>query len=96
MLCSFDALTEYAEKLLSRDIAPMDVEALIRLLVLHAEIVPISFFHFRHYPVDPDDVMFSPLRGEWPSESLLVSYDQHLLSLRPYYAGELTICEPLE
>lgn len=25
----------------------------------------------------------------------LVSYDDHLLSLSPYYAEEMTICEPL-
>jgi len=35
----------------------MEIEAFIRLLVLHAEIVPIVVFHFRHYPVDPDDFL---------------------------------------
>jgi len=95
VLYSLDTLAEYAEKLLSRGIAPLDVEAFIRLLVMHAEIVPVAFFHFRHYPVDPDDVMFllCAVNGH---ASHLVSYDQHLLSLRPYYAGELAICEPLE
>ncbi|MEI9893188.1 MAG: hypothetical protein WDN28_04575 [Chthoniobacter sp.] len=94
-LYSLDTLAEYAEKLLSRGITPMDVEAFVRLLVLHAEIVPVAFFHFRHYPVDPDDVIFllCAVNGQ---ASHLVSYDKHLLSLRPYYAGEITICEPLE
>ncbi|MEI9896089.1 MAG: putative toxin-antitoxin system toxin component, PIN family [Chthoniobacter sp.] len=95
VLYSLDTLAEYAEKLLSRGIAPLDVEVFIRLLVRHSEIVTVAFFHFRHYPVDPDDVMFllCAVNGH---ASHLVSYDQHLLSLRPYYAGELTICEPLE
>lgn len=28
--------------------------------------------------------------------SHLVSYDDHLLSLRPFYEAELAICEPVE
>ena len=28
--------------------------------------------------------------------SHLLSYDPHLLSLRPYYSAEMTICEPVE
>ena len=53
------------------------------------------FFHFRHYPVDSDDVMFllCAMNGR---ATHLVSYDRHLLSLRPYYAGQVTICEPVE
>ncbi len=95
VLCSLDTLAEYAEKLLSHGIAPADVEAFIRLLVLQADIVTVAFFHFRHYPVDQDDVMFllCAVNGH---ASHLVSYDQHLLSPRPYYTAELTICEPLE
>jgi len=30
------------------------------------------------------------------SATHLVSYDKHLLSLRPFYSGEVNICEPLE
>ena len=94
-LYSLDTLAEYAEKLLSHGIPPSEVEAFIRLLALHGEIVPVVFFHFRHYPVDPEDVMFllCAINGH---ASHLVSYDRHLLSLRPYYEGEVTICEPAE
>jgi hypothetical protein len=58
MLYSLDTLAEYAEKLLDRGISPSEVTAFIRLLALHGEIVPVVFFHFRHYPVDSDNVMF--------------------------------------
>ena len=94
-LYSLDTLAEYAEKLLTRGIPPAEVQEFIRLMALHGEIVPVVFFHFRHYPVDPDDVMFllCAINGR---ATHLVSYDGHLLSLRPYYAGELTICEPIE
>ena len=52
-------------------------------------------FHFRHYPVDGDDVMFllCAMNG---TASHLVSYDRHLLALRTFYEDELLICEPLE
>src|SRR5260221_10097512 len=95
VLYSLDTLTEYTEKLLACGIPPSEVEAFIRLLTLHGEIVPVVFFHFRHYPVDPEDVMFllCAINGR---ATYLVSYDQHLLSLRSYYAGEVTICEPIE
>ncbi len=94
-LYSLDTLAEYAEKFLSHGIPPSEVEAFIRLLALHGEIVPVVFFHFRHYPVDPEDVMFllCAINGH---ATHLVSYDRHLLSLRPYYEGEVTICEPAE
>ena len=94
-LYSLDTLAEYAEKLLARGIPMPKVEAFIRLVARHGEIVPIVFFHFRHYPVDSDDVMFllCAINGRGTH---LVSYDDHLLSLRPYYAGEVTICEPVE
>lgn len=54
VLFSFDTLAEYAEKLLARGIAEVDVERLITLIAFHGEAVSISFFHFRHYPVDPE------------------------------------------
>jgi putative PIN family toxin of toxin-antitoxin system len=90
-----DTLAEYAEKLLARGIRRSEAAAFLRLLARHGELIPIVFFHFRHYPVDADDVMFllCALNGR---ATHLVSYDPHLLSLRPFYAGELVICEPIE
>ncbi len=91
---SLDTLAEYAEKLLEHGLPEAEVEAFVRLLARHGEAVPIIFFHFRHYPVDPEDVMFllCSING---SASHLVSYDGHLLALKHFYAGELTICEPV-
>ena len=70
------------------------MEAFIHSLARHGELVAVVFFHFRHYPVDADDVMFllCAING---SATHLISYDEHLLSLRPFYAAEVTICEPL-
>ncbi len=94
-LFSLDTLAEYAEKLLHHGIPAVEVESFIHLLARHGEIVPVVFFHFRHYPVDADDVMFllCAING---SATHLVSYDDHLLSLRPFYSGEIMICPPLE
>lgn len=95
LLYSMDTLTEYSEKLLEHGVSPAVVEALLRQFAQLGEVVPIVFFHFRHYPVDADDVMFllCALNG---SASHLVSYDAHLLLLRTYYETEVCICEPLE
>ncbi len=95
LLYSTDTLVEYAEKLLARGLPESEVERFIRLFARHGEAVPIVFFHFRHYPVDSDDVMFllCAMNG---AASHLVSYDGHLLDLRSFYEGELTICQPLE
>jgi len=93
-LFSFDTLAEYSETLLARGVSEEEVERLITSIALHGEAVSVAFFHFRHYPVDPDDVMFllCSLNG---AASHLVSYDRDLLSLHPFYADELTICEPI-
>jgi putative PIN family toxin of toxin-antitoxin system len=95
LLYSLDTLAEYAEKLLEHEIPAAEIERFLRLLAALGEVVPIVFFHFRHYPVDADDVMFllCALNG---AATHLVSYDTHLLSLRPYYAEETCICEPLK
>lgn len=95
LLVSLDTLAEYAEKLLEHGISLTEVDAFIQSLARHAELVAIAFFHFRHYPVDPDDVMFllCATNGE---ASHLISYDAHLLSLHAFYAGDFTICEPLK
>ncbi len=95
LLVSLDTLTEYAEKLLSHGVAAPEVEAFLTTLALHAELVTVAFFHFRHNPIDPDDVMFllCAINGR---ASHLVSYDSHLRNLRSFYEKELKICEPLE
>ena len=95
LLYSTDTLVEYSEKLLEHGFQEAEVERFIRLFARHGEAVVITFFHFRHYPVDRDDVMFllCAMNGE---ASHLVSYDRHLLDLRSFYAGELIICQPLE
>jgi putative PIN family toxin of toxin-antitoxin system len=82
VLHSLDTLAEYAEKLLGHGIPASEVKAFIRLLALHGETVHIAFFHFRHYPVDPKDVMFllCAMNGR---ATHLVSYYRHLLSLQP-------------
>jgi len=92
---SLDTLSEYAEKLLSHGIPSPDVEAFITSLAVHAELMSMAFFHFCHYPVDPDDVMFL-LCATNGQASHLVSYDTHLGALRCFYEKELKICEPLE
>jgi uncharacterized protein len=92
---SLDTLAEYTEKLLEHGIPEIEVEVFVRLLARHGEAVPIIFFHFRHYPVDPDDVMFL-LCATNGSATHLVSYDAHLLALRHFYADELRICEPVD
>ncbi len=92
---SLDTLAEYTEKLLEHGVPEAEAETFIRLLARHGEAVPIIFFHFRHYPVDLDDVMFllCAINGR---ASHLVSYDGHLLALKHFYAGELVICEPVD
>jgi putative PIN family toxin of toxin-antitoxin system len=94
-LVSLDTLSEYAEKLLSLGVSSHDAESFITNLAIHAELVSVAFFHVRHYPVDPDDVMFllCAINGH---ASHLVSYDNHLIALRPLYKKELKICEPIE
>ena len=94
-LYSLDTLAEYAEKLLSHGVSATEVESFVLLLARHGELVPVVYFHFRHYPVDADDVMFllCAINGR---ATHLVSYDPHLLSLQPFYSGECTICEPVE
>ena len=71
------------------------MEAFLTTLAVHAELVTVGFFHFRHYPVDPGDVMFLLCAMNGRARHL-VSYDNHLRSLRPFSESELKICEPLE
>ncbi len=91
-LVSVDIAAEYAEKLLEKGNAPVEVEAFITGLFLLADLVEIRFFHFRHYPVDSDDTIFllCAING---AATHLVSYDPHLLDMGIYYDEFLT-CRP--
>ena len=93
-LVSDDVVSEYAEKLLQKGIDPIKVEKFVADLLEYGEEVPIRFFHFRHYPVDADDVAFLlvALNG---AATHLVTYDEHLTDVGLYYP-EITTCEPLE
>ena len=95
VLYTLDTLAEYAEKLLEHGIPEHEVEAFIRSLARHGEQVSVVAFHFRHYPVDADDVMFVLCAANGDA-SHLVSYDEHLLTLRSYYSGEFIICRTQE
>ena len=70
-----------------------NVEILVADLLQYAEEVPIRFFHFRHYPVDADDVAFLllALNGD---ATHLVTYDEHLKDVGVFYPEFMT-CEPL-
>jgi putative PIN family toxin of toxin-antitoxin system len=93
LLVTDDLLAEYAEKLASLGKSPLQIEEFLSRILLLSEPVEIRFFHLRHYPSDPDDVLFllCAINGE---ATHLVSYDPHLLDLRPFYE-DFTICPPL-
>jgi putative PIN family toxin of toxin-antitoxin system len=94
-LYTHDIFAEYAEKLLASGVPDFEATDFLRLLARHGELIVIAFFHLRHYPLDADDIMFllCAVNGR---ATHLVSYDPHLLTLRPIYAGEVVICEPIE
>jgi predicted nucleic acid-binding protein len=94
LLVSEDVLAEYGEKLMNRGVDPKEAAVFLAKVLLLAEEVEIRFFHLRHYPEDPDDVLFllCALNG---GASHLVSYDPHLLGLRVFYE-EVLICPALE
>ena len=93
LLYSDDIFSEYAEKLLSKDIPSEDVEDLLALILLEAESVEIRFFLLKVYPVDPDDIHFllCAVNGD---ADYLISGDRHLLDLSPFYRPIMTICKP--
>ena len=94
LLVTDDLLAEYAEKLASLGKSPLQIEEFLSRILLLSEPVEIRFFHLRHYPSDPDDVLFllCAINGE---ATHLVSYDPHLLDLRPFYE-DFAICPPLD
>ena len=92
-LVSGDMVTEYAEKLLEKGIDSVKVEIFVADLLEYGEEVPIRFFHFRHYPVDADDLVFLlvALNGD---ATHIVTYDGHLQDVGLFYPEVIT-CEPL-
>ena len=92
-LVSEDVLLEYVEKLLEKGVDPSRIETFVTDLLYLAEEVPIRFFHFRHYPVDSDDIAFllAALNGD---ATHLVTYDEDLKDVGVFYP-EFTTCEPI-
>jgi putative PIN family toxin of toxin-antitoxin system len=84
LLISKDIAAEYALKLRDRGIDTHTILAFLRHLALFAEIVEIKYFHFRHYPIDENDIAFL-LCAVNGNASHLVSYDPHLLDLDIHY-----------
>lgn len=95
LLCSDDMLLEYVEKLVAHDIPDPQIVELVRYFQSIAEWITIRYFHFRHYPVDTDDIMFllCALNG---TASHLVTYDTHLRDLRGFYEELFRICSPTD
>jgi predicted nucleic acid-binding protein len=93
LLISRDIAAEYALKLRERGVDDSTTFAFLRQVALLAEVVEIKFFHFRHYPIDDDDIAFllCAMNGQ---ATHLVSYDPHLLDLDIYYP-EIDIIPPV-
>jgi predicted nucleic acid-binding protein len=89
-----DIIEEYVEKLLKHGVSPRLAKALVVRLRFAGEFVPITYFHLKHYPADPDDIIFllAALNG---GASHLVTYDDHLHEVSPHYPEFIT-CRPLE
>lgn len=92
LLISEDIAAEYAEKLMDRGVEREKIVSFLANVFLLAETVDIRFFHFRHYPVDEEDISFllCAING---AASHLVSYDPHLLDLDLFYT-EFTSLSP--
>lgn len=84
LLLSKDIAAEYALKLRERGVGDPVILAFLRQLALLAEVVEIKFYHFRHYPIDENDIAFL-LCAVNGGASHLVSYDPHLLDLDVFY-----------
>lgn len=92
-LINEDLLQEYAEKLIEHGIDQHKIILMLSKLRLGGQWIPITFFHLRHYPVDPDDTPFllAALNG---NATHLVTYDQHLEDVGVFYPEFIT-CKPL-
>jgi predicted nucleic acid-binding protein len=93
LLYTEDIVLEYIEKLIEHGIDRAEITAFAKTLRFLAELVEVEFYHLRHYPIDADDVAFL-LCADNANASHLLSYDQHLTDLRPFY--EFSICAPTE
>ena len=94
LLASEDCLVEYIRKLEEKGTPRAIIVEIVTLLYTLAEEVKIQQFHFQHYPPDQDDIAFllCALNGK---ATHLVTYDNHLLSLKYAYRDSFTICETL-
>lgn len=92
-LINEDLLQEYAEKLIEHGIDQHKIILMLSKLRLGGRWISITFFHLRHYPVDPDDTPFvlAALNG---NATHLVTYDQHLEDVGVFYP-EFVTCKPL-
>lgn len=93
LLVSDDVAAEYAEKLARLGRTADEIVFFLTRVFLLGEMVEITFFHFRHYPADPDDIGFllCAINGQ---ATHLVTYDRHLHQIAPFYP-EFVTCEPL-
>jgi uncharacterized protein len=93
-LISDDILLEYIEKLIALGVPENKVQQFTEQLLRLAEPVAIRSFHFRHYPVDPDDVAFL-LAAVNGLATHLITRDRHLRDIAHFYQ-EFTTCTALE
>jgi len=90
---SRDTVQEYARKLRERGVSTEAVARFLQVLVKLGEVVQITHFHFRKYPVDMDDVAFL-LCAANGNATHLISYDAHLLELSGFHPFQ--ICRTVE
>jgi len=93
LLFSDDTISEYAEKLKSKNVPNEHLTTFITNIYKSAIHVEIAYYHLHSYPSDQDDIAFV-LCAENGKANFLVSYDDHLLSLDGLYVFK--ICRPLE
>jgi uncharacterized protein len=88
-LITDDILLEYIEKLVELGVPEAKVQQFAEQLLRLAEPITIRSFHFRHYPVDPDDVAFL-LAAVNGLASHLITRDRHLLDIAHFYQDFVT------
>jgi len=88
---SEDTLLENAEKLLARQVDTEVISDFLGLLRVLGRSTTADVFHFRHYPVDPDDIAFL-LCAVNAGATQPATYDAHLLELDRHYP--FRICRP--
>lgn len=77
------------EKGISRE----SIKKLIRAVLKLGHKVHIVFYHFPHYPIDPDDIAFL-LCAENGKATHIISYDKHLKDIDFLYSFK--VCETLD